>query len=100
MYRRSKVRPPSPPSTLIVTVWLRLTGRYCPTQYDELGCWFLTSHGVGWPGSFQDCEANGQDIPGVVNGQTYTPVSLTRIIVHPIGIHPTGLIVTPFEAVR
>ncbi|WWC71871.1 uncharacterized protein I206_105830 [Kwoniella pini CBS 10737] len=45
----------------------------CPTQYDSLGCYFLTSNGVGWDDVWQDCEADEGDPPGVINGQTYIP---------------------------
>ena len=81
--------PPPPPSSrptpLIVMLCFAFSlgpesdmgDRYCPTQYDELGCWFLTTNGVGWPGVFQDCEADGTDIPGVIDGQTYVPVRLS-----------------------
>jgi hypothetical protein len=48
--------------------------RYCPTQYDTLGCYFLTNDGVGWPEYFQNCEGEDGDIPGVFDGKTYTPV--------------------------
>ncbi|WWC91577.1 uncharacterized protein L201_006523 [Kwoniella dendrophila CBS 6074] len=46
---------------------------YCPTQYDSLGCYFLTSSGVGWDDVWQNCEADDGDPPGVFDGQTYTP---------------------------
>lgn len=49
--------------------------RYCPTQYDTLGCYFLTNDGVGWPNEFQDCEGEDGGIPGVFAGKTYTVVS-------------------------
>ncbi|WWD03500.1 hypothetical protein V865_001552 [Kwoniella europaea PYCC6329] len=46
---------------------------FCPTQYDSLGCYFLTSNGVGWDDVWQDCEGDEGDPPGVIDGQTYTP---------------------------
>ncbi|WVW86017.1 hypothetical protein I302_108055 [Kwoniella bestiolae CBS 10118] len=46
---------------------------FCPTQYDSLGCYFLTSNGVGWDNVYQDCEGDDGDPPGVIDGQTYTP---------------------------
>ncbi|WRT70361.1 uncharacterized protein IL334_007359 [Kwoniella shivajii] len=46
---------------------------YCPTQYDSLGCYFLTSNGVGWDDVWQDCEGDDGDAPGVIDGKTYTP---------------------------
>ncbi|KAK8853098.1 hypothetical protein IAR55_003799 [Kwoniella newhampshirensis] len=46
--------------------------KFCPTKYDEMGCYFLTSNGVGWDGSYQDCEADDGDPPGVMDGTTYT----------------------------
>lgn len=55
-----------------------LTDRYCPTQYDTMGCWFITNNGVGWPDVFQDCEGEDGDIPGVQDGKTFTPVSHRR----------------------
>ncbi|WWC94730.1 hypothetical protein V866_001578 [Kwoniella sp. B9012] len=48
---------------------------FCPTQYDSLGCYFLTSNGVGWDDVWQDCEGDEGDPPGVIDGQTYTPGS-------------------------
>jgi hypothetical protein len=52
----------------------RADSRYCPTQYDELGCQFLTNDGVGWLEAFQDCEGEDGNVPGVFNGETFTPV--------------------------
>ncbi|WWD19512.1 hypothetical protein CI109_103973 [Kwoniella shandongensis] len=46
--------------------------KYCPTDYDEMGCYFYTSNGIGWDGVYQDCEADDGDPPGVVDGTTYT----------------------------
>ncbi|WWC64432.1 uncharacterized protein I303_107042 [Kwoniella dejecticola CBS 10117] len=46
---------------------------YCPTQYDSLGCYFLTSNGVGWDDVWQDCEGDDGSPPGVIDVQTYTP---------------------------
>ncbi|WVQ67136.1 uncharacterized protein L199_005331 [Kwoniella botswanensis] len=46
---------------------------FCPTQYDSLGCYFLTSNGVGWHDVWQDCEGDEGDPPGLIDGQTYTP---------------------------
>ncbi|TYJ57110.1 hypothetical protein B9479_002211 [Cryptococcus floricola] len=45
---------------------------YCPLDYDEMGCYFYTSNGVGWDGVYQDCEGDDGDPPGVVDGETYT----------------------------
>ena len=57
--------------------------RYCPTQYDTLGCYFLTNDGVGWPGAFQDCEGEDGRVPGVdEHGQTYTPVRFSQTLGH------------------
>lgn len=38
---------------------------YCPTTYDEMGCYFLTSNGIGWEGVYQDCVGDDGDPPGV-----------------------------------
>lgn len=38
---------------------------YCPTTYDEMGCYFLTSNGIGWDGVYQDCVGDDGDPPGV-----------------------------------
>ncbi|WVN84948.1 uncharacterized protein L203_100085 [Cryptococcus depauperatus CBS 7841] len=46
--------------------------KFCPAGYDEMGCYFFTSNGVGWDNVYQDCEADDGDPPGVVNGKTYT----------------------------
>ncbi|ODO05406.1 hypothetical protein L198_02099 [Cryptococcus wingfieldii CBS 7118] len=45
---------------------------YCPLGYDEMGCYFYTSNGVGWDGVYQDCAGDDGDPPGVVDGVTYT----------------------------
>ncbi|WVQ73024.1 hypothetical protein IAR50_002587 [Cryptococcus sp. DSM 104548] len=45
---------------------------YCPLEYDQMGCYFYTSNGVGWDGVYQDCEGDNGDPPGVVDGTTYT----------------------------
>lgn len=48
---------------------------YCPTAYDEMGCYFLTSDGIGWDGVYQDCVGDDGDPPGVyvdAGGETVT----------------------------
>lgn len=47
---------------------------YCPTSYDEMGCYFFTSNGIGWDGVYQDCVGDDGDRPGVYvdEGQTVT----------------------------
>ena len=50
---------------------------YCPSTYDQMGCWFLTGNAVGPSGTYQNCEADSGDPPGVVDGQTYTQVGGT-----------------------
>lgn len=50
-------------------------GQYCPTVYDEMGCYFFTSNGIGWDGVYQDCVGDEGDPPGVYvdeGGQTVT----------------------------
>ena len=49
--------------------------RFCPTDYDQMGCWFYTGNAVGADGVYQDCSADDGDPPGVVGGSTYTQVS-------------------------
>lgn len=39
-----------------------------------MGCWFLTGNAVGPDGTWQDCEADSGDPPGVVGGKTYAQV--------------------------
>lgn len=49
--------------------------QYCPTVYDETGCYFFTSNGIGWDGVYQDCVGDEGDPPGVYvdeGGQTVT----------------------------
>lgn len=49
--------------------------QYCPTVYDEMGCYFFTSNGIGWDGVYQDCVGDEGDPPGVYvdeGGQTVT----------------------------
>ena len=48
--------------------------RYCPTTYDQMGCWFLTGDAVGPDGTWQDCQSDDGDPPGVVDGSTYSQV--------------------------
>ncbi|WVR00354.1 hypothetical protein IAU59_007497 [Kwoniella sp. CBS 9459] len=45
--------------------------KFCPTQFDEMGCFFLTSDGVGWDNVWQDCEGDDGDPPGVFDGKEY-----------------------------
>ncbi|KAK4689340.1 transcription factor C subunit 6, partial [Tremellales sp. Uapishka_1] len=46
--------------------------KYCPIDYDEMGCWFFTGNNIGNDGVWQDCSAEDGDPPGVVSGVTYT----------------------------
>ncbi|WVR07801.1 hypothetical protein IAU60_004844 [Kwoniella sp. DSM 27419] len=46
---------------------------YCPTQYDEMGCFFLTSNGVGWDNVWQNCEGDDGAPPGQIDGVMYNP---------------------------
>ncbi|WVF73187.1 hypothetical protein IAT40_008006 [Kwoniella sp. CBS 6097] len=43
--------------------------KFCPTQFDEMGCFFLTSDGVGWDNVWQDCEGDDGEPPGVFDGK-------------------------------
>lgn len=52
---------------------------YCPSAYDQMGCWFLTGNAVGPSGTYQNCEADSGDPPGVVDGTTFTQVSRARL---------------------
>lgn len=49
-------------------------GRFCPCQYPEQGCWFMTGNSVGPDGTWQNCEADEGTPPGVANGKTYSQV--------------------------
>jgi hypothetical protein len=49
--------------------------RYCPTTYDQMGCWWFTGEALGPSGVWQDCASDDGDPPGVVDGTTFTQVS-------------------------
>ena len=58
--------------------------RFCPADYDQMGCWFLTGNSVGPEGTWQNCESDSGDPPGVINGKTYSQVS--RCTVSPLAV--------------
>ena len=42
-----------------------------------MGCWFFTGNAVGADDTWQDCQVDNGDPPGVVSGTTFTQVNLT-----------------------
>ncbi|RSH91737.1 hypothetical protein EHS25_009106 [Saitozyma podzolica] len=52
---------------------------YCPTTYDQMGCWWFTGEALGPSGVWQDCASDDGDPPGVVDGTTFTQCGIHKL---------------------